>query len=139
MSQPNRPRTLELLVRCAGSSLLAVAVEFALLNLLVAALHIYYLVGSAIASTGYFILNFVVNRRWAFRATHQRALPQLMRHVVVVAGGMALGLPLLWMMVGQIGLPLQLGWPAAGAVSFLLWTFPMNRWFTYRAAVAATA
>jgi len=130
---------LAALIRCAGSSLAAVAVEFALLNLLVSALHVYYLAGAALASTSYFVLNFLLNRRWAFRAGDAPALPQLLRHAVVAGGGMALGLALLWLMVGGAGLPLQLGWPAAGAVCFLLWTFPMNRWFTYRGAIATAA
>ena len=106
------------LIRCAGSSLCAVAIEYALLNLLVSALHVYYLAGAALASCVYFVLNFLINRRWAFRAGGAPALPQLVRHSVVVVGGMVLGLGLLRLLVGEVGLSLQLGWPAAGAVCF---------------------
>ena len=122
------------LFRCAGSSIAAVAVEFALLNLLVSVFHVFYLVGAGLASGVFLLINFLLNRHWAFRATRGRPWAQLARQAVVVGGGAAIGLPLLALLVGHVHLPYQVGWPIAGVVCFFSWTFPMNRFFTYRLA-----
>jgi putative flippase GtrA len=97
---------------------------------------VFYLVGAGIASGVFLLVNFLLNRRWAFRARHGRVWTQLFRQAVVVAGGSAIAIPLLWLFVGHIHLPYQVGWPAAGVVCFFSWTFPMNRFFTYPAAPA---
>lgn len=119
--------------------MLAVAVEFALLTLLVSKLHVAYLIGAAAAGVAYFVVNFLLNRRWAFRARRTPVLPQLVRHGVVAGGSTLLILPLLWLFVSEFGMPYQLGWVVAASVAFLTWTFPMHRWFTFRGAHALGA
>lgn len=130
---------MKTLVRCAGSSLAAVAFEFASLSLLVSVLHVFYLAGALIAGAAGFVISFVLNRRWAFRATDGSALRQIVRHGIVVGGGIALGTALMWLMVSHLGLPYQLGWLGGGAVVFLMWTFPMQRFFTYATPAVARA
>lgn len=127
-----RSHRLSSLLRCAGSSLVGFAIELALLTLLVSGLHVNYLIAAAFAGLAYLAINFVLNRRWAFRATRGRALFQLARHAFVVGGGMAFGLPLLWLFVSRFHLPYAIGWTLAGGFVFLSWTFPMHRAFTYR-------
>src|SRR5262249_60826857 len=122
------------MVRRAGASIAAVSVEFALLSLLVSVFHVFYLVGAAIASGAFLIVNFLLNRRWAFRALHGRVWKQLLRQAVVVAGGSAIAIPLLWLFVGHIHMPYQVGWPAAGVVCLFSLTVPMDRFLTYSAA-----
>lgn len=127
---------MKMLVRCAGSSLAAVALEFVILSLLVSICHVNYLVGSVIASVAGLVVCFVANRQWAFKAGAGAVLPQLVRHGFVVGGGLGLGLILMWLQVHGLGLPYQLSWLAAGSVVFFAWTFPMQRWFTFRLAPA---
>ena len=125
------------LVRCAGSSLAAVAVEFGLLTAFVSLFHIFYLAGALLAGVAGLLLAFLLNRRWAFADGRDRALPQLAKHVLVVAGGIGLGTALLWLAVSRLELPYQLGWLASGTIVFFAWTFPMQRFFTFRPATAA--
>jgi putative flippase GtrA len=122
------------ILRCATASLAGVAFEYGLLLLLVSTLHLHYLVGSVVAGAAYFAINFTVNRFWAFAAQRGRIGTQLGKHGAVTAVGMGVGNALLWLFVGKVGLPYQLGWLCAGPVSFLLWTFPMHRRYTFRAA-----
>jgi putative flippase GtrA len=125
------------MVRCAGSSLAAVAVEFGLLSALVSLFHIYYLAGALIAGAVGLLIAFVLNRRWAFvDGSGARAWRQLAKHVFVVAGGIALGMLLLWLGVSRLSLPYQLGWIASGTIVFFTWTFPMQRYFTFNVAPA---
>jgi putative flippase GtrA len=127
-------RLLPSLLRCAGSSLLAVAFELGLLILLVQVFHTYYLLAAVAAGALYAVLNFLVNRRWAFRSRHAAPWPQFARHLAVVGGGMALGTALLWLLVGRVGLPYPVGWGIGGSLCFLGWTFPMQRFFAYAPA-----
>jgi putative flippase GtrA len=142
---PERPATLarakirvklradmKALVRCAGSSLAAVAVEFGLLSLLVSLFHVFYLAGALISGVVGLLLAFVLNRSWAFSDGRARAWCQLAKHIFVVVGGIALGMFLLWIAVRHLSLPYQLGWIASGSIVFFVWTFPMQRFFTFR-------
>jgi putative flippase GtrA len=130
---------LKTLVRCAGSSVAGVTIEFGLLTLLVSGLHVFYLLGALISSLVYLGISFLLNRHWAFRANRGALAPQLLRHGLVSGTSMALGIPMLWLLVNKIGLPYQLAWSLGGLFSFLAWTFPMQRWFTYRPAPAVEA
>lgn len=130
---------MKTLFRCAGSSLAAVAVEFVLLTALVSLLHVHYTVGALIAGVTGCALCFVINRRWAFSARHGCAWRQLFRHAIVVGGGIALGMALMCLAVRGLGLPYQVSWLLGGSVVFVAWTFPMQRWFTFRTARATAA
>ena len=120
------------LVRCAGSSLAAVAVEFGLLTALVSLFHIFYLAGALIAGVVGLLLAFLLNRSWAFSDGRGGAWRQLAKHSVVVGGGIGLGALLLWVAVSHLSLPYQAAWLASGTVVFFAWTFPMQRFFTFR-------
>lgn len=133
------PGRMKTLVRCAGSSLAGVAAEFVLLSFLVSVLHLFYLVAATGAGVAGFVVSFVLNRRWAFDARHGSPWPQLVRHGVVVGGGLGIGLALMWLLVGGLGLPYQIGWLGGGALVFFAWTFPMQRFFTYRAPAPSRA
>ena len=124
------------LVRCAGSSLAAVAVEFGLLTALVSLFHIFYLAGALIAGVVGLLLAFLLNRSWAFSDGRGGAWRQLAKHSVVVGGGIGLGALLLWVAVSHLSLPYQVGWLASGSIVFFVWTFPMQRFFTFRAVPA---
>src|SRR5205814_5314554 len=104
--------------RCAASSLLGVAVEMALLMLMVQVFHAYYLYASVAAGACYAVLNFFVNRRWAFRTRRAALWPQLARHGLVVGGGILLGTTLLWLLAGDLHLPYQAAWLMAGGLCF---------------------
>jgi len=127
------------LFRCAGSSLAAVAVEFALLTFLGSIAHVFYLVAVLAAGVAGICVSFVLNRRWAFVACHAKARGQMVRHALVVIGGIALGMGLTWLLVSGAGMPYQVGWLGGGAVVFFVWTFPMQRFFAFRVPQPALA
>jgi putative flippase GtrA len=125
------------LVRCAGSSVAAVTIEFVLLLVLVSRLHIFYLAAALLAGLCGFAVSFVLNRAWAFEARSGCPKRQLCKHGLVVGGGLALGTALMWLLVTQLHLPYQVGWLGGGAIVFMGWTYPMQRFFTYAPATVA--
>lgn len=122
------------LIRCAGSSLAGVTVEFGILSLLVSLLHVFYLAAALVAGLAGLVISFALNRNWAFDGRTGSRWSQLVRHTVVVAGGVGLGMLPMWLAVSVLGLPYQVGWALGGTVVFLSWTYPMQRWFTFRPA-----
>lgn len=127
---------MKTLFRCAGSSLAGVTLEFGLLSLLVSLLHVSYLGAALVAGLAGFFVSFALNRSWAFDGRSGSALRQIVKHAVVVGGGIALGMLLMWLQVAHLGLPYQIGWLLGGSVVFFAWTFPMQRWFTFAPALA---
>jgi putative flippase GtrA len=126
--------SMKTLLRCAGSSLATVTLEFGLLSLLVA-LRVPYVAAGIIAGVVGFFISFLLNRSWAFAAGDGPPLRQLVRHGLVVGGGIGIGTVLMWLQVSFLGLPYQLGWMVGGSIVFIMWTFPMQRWFTYAPAL----
>jgi putative flippase GtrA len=126
---------MKTLVRCAGSSLAGVTLEFGLLSLLVSLLHVGYLVAALAAGIAGFFVSFLLNRSWAFDGRHGSPTRQLVKHALVVGGGIGLGTVLMWLQVAHFGLPYQVGWLLGGSVVFFTWTFPMQRWFTFAPAL----
>lgn len=127
---------MKCLFRCAGSSLAGVTLEFGILTLLVSVLHVFYLAAAVAAGLVGLAISFILNRNWAFAARSGSSRRQLLRHAAVVGGGVALGMVPMWLTVTCLGLPYQLGWVIGGVVVFLTWTYPMQRWFTFRPAPA---
>jgi putative flippase GtrA len=122
------------LVRCAGSSVAAVTIEFFLLLLLVSRLHVFYVAAAVMAGLTGLVVSFVINRRWAFEGRRGCPKRQLCKHGVVVGGGVALGTGLMWLLVTLLHFPYQVGWLGGGALVFMGWTYPMQRFFTYAPA-----
>lgn len=134
-----RKRVSPALVRCAATSLAAVAVEFVLLTFFVSVLHMHYLTAAIVSTAVYLLVTFILNRRWAFamRGPRREAALQLARHLGVAGIGLGLALVQMRFFIHTIGMPYQLGWAAAGCVNFGAWTWPMSRFFTFRAGRAA--
>ena len=131
--------SMKALLRCAGSSLAGVTLEFGLLSLLVTVLHLSYLAGTLMAGVAGFFVSFLLNRSWAFDGRRGSATRQICKHAAVVGGGLALGTLLMWLQVAHLGLPYQVGWLVGGSVVFFAWTFPMQRWFTFAPAHTVSA
>ena len=92
----------------------------------------HYLSGAIVATSAYLVINFVINRLWAFRAAAAASVKrQLAKHIGVAAIGAGLGIALLRFFVHTVGLPYQLGWMFSGFIGFGTWTYPMSRLFTF--------
>jgi putative flippase GtrA len=127
------------LVRCAGSSVAAVTLELGLLLVLVSVLHLFYLAAAVLAGLCGFVVSFLINRVWAFEGRRGCPKRQLCKHAIVVGGGIALGTLLMWLLVSRLHLRYEVGWLGGGALVFVGWTYPMQRFFTYAPATISSA
>lgn len=122
--------------RYAATSALATATDFALAY----CLHRF---GTSPASSTFVGcvagggVAFALSRRWTFQAGSGRALPQLLRFLLVWATSALLnssGVPALLPWVGSFAV----AWAFVRAAVYLGWNYPLSRWFVFSAEKAET-
>jgi putative flippase GtrA len=117
--------------RYAATSALATATDFALAGSLhsagvgaAAATFVGCVAGGAVA--------FRLSRGWTFQAGSSRALPQVLRFLLVWATSALLnstGVPALLGWVDSFAL----AWTSVRALVYLGWNYPLSRWFVFSA------
>ena len=123
--------TLALLVRHQAGSIVATLVDFAVMIALVSFAGAGPAVGTAVGAASGGFVNFLLGRRWIFRATEQHAAPQVGRYALVSLGSLVLNT------CGMHALASVMHYPyvaARLAVSFtvsVLWNFPLQRHFVF--------
>jgi putative flippase GtrA len=121
--------------RYAATSALSTATDFALASALHAAGATAWLatfVGCVAGGS----VTFGLSRRWTFRATGSRALPQLLRFLFVWATSALLnstGVPTVLRWVTSF----SLAWAIVRAAVYLGWNYPLSRWFVFATSKAA--
>lgn len=118
--------------RAALSSLIATAADAGtvlLLSLLVSVLPLAgaTLLGCAVGA----LLNFNLNRSWAFQAQAGPWAGQALKYVLVSASSALLNAALVHGLVTQGALPDVAAWLFARGLSFLIWTYPLFRWYVF--------
>jgi putative flippase GtrA len=122
--------------RASISSLVATAVDAVVYQgLLFVWLGRYGFAAAAAAVAGA-IMNFLLNRQWAFPATEQSALIQAARYVVVSTLTFVLLRLMLWLFIEVVGTGMRIAWIPAKILAFLLVSYPMQRWWVFRARAA---
>lgn len=132
-----RAGMLAMIGRHQVASLLATGVDFAGMVLAVELLHLAPAVGALIGAACGAITNFQLGRHWTFRARHESAGSQAVRYAIVSAASAGLNA------LGEYAAHDVLGLHYVGArvvvatLVSLLWNFPMQRYFVFRAAPPA--
>jgi putative flippase GtrA len=115
--------------RYALTSALATVTDFALASCL-------HALGSSAAVATFFgcvaggLVAFALSRRWTFQAGAGRALPQILRFLLVWATSALLnssGVPALLSWVTSF----PLAWSVVRAAVYLGWNYPLSRWFVF--------
>lgn len=117
--------------RYAATSALATATDFAIAGSL-------HGVGASAALATFLgcvaggVVSFTLSRQWTFQAGARRALPQVLRFLVVWATSALLnssGVPALLGVVGSF----PVAWALVRAAVYLGWNYPLSRWFVFSA------
>ena len=113
------------------TSVFTTALDLATLAGLVELLHVNYVVATFLGTLVGCTSNFVINRHWSFEAADGRAHWQLVRFVPVQAGSSALHTVGVWLVTAIGGLPYLASKLVVSAVVYLVWNYPMNRYFVF--------
>jgi putative flippase GtrA len=122
--------------RASISSLVATAVDAAAYQALLFVWLGHYGLAAATAAVAGAITNFLLNRQWAFSATEQSALVQAARYVVVSTLTFVCLRLMLWLFIEVMAAGMRVAWLPAKILAFLLVSYPMQRWWVFRARAA---
>jgi putative flippase GtrA len=121
--------------RSIATSIFSTAVDFATLLSLTQIVD--YRIATAIGTIVGFLTNFTINRYWAFEASEGALHWQFVRVLPVQAGSTLWQTLGMWLAVGTIGLHLTMAKIVVSALVYLVWNYPMNRYFVFRGKPAA--
>jgi len=121
--------------RSVATSIFSTAVDFATLLGLTQVVD--YRIATAIGTIVGFLTNFTINRYWAFEASQGALHWQFVRVLPVQAGSTLWQTLGMWLAVGTIGLQLVFAKITVSALVYLVWNYPMNRYFVFGGKPAA--
>jgi putative flippase GtrA len=113
------------------TSLLTTALDFATLLGLTELAGINYVLSTWIGTVVGSLANFTINKFWAFSAREAPALPAFGRFVVVQSGASALQTVGVWLLTRFGRLPYPASKLLVAAAVYLVWNYPLNRWFVF--------
>lgn len=117
--------------RSVMTSIFTTALDFGSMMGLVELVHVDYVIATFVGTIVGFLANFTINRYWAFEA-HAGSLGwQFVRVLPVQAGSSGLQTLGVWVFDRFIGLRYWVAKIVVSALVYLVWNYPMNRWFVF--------
>ncbi|MFT3697465.1 MAG: GtrA family protein [Kofleriaceae bacterium] len=112
-------------------SIFTTALDFATSILFVEAFGLNHELAVFIGTVIGFLANFSLNRWWAFEAHEGHLGWQFVRVLPVQAGSSALRPAIVWVFE-KLAIKYWIANLVAAAIVYLVWNYPMNRWFVFR-------
>ena len=123
--------------RSVMTSIFTTALDFGTMMGLVELFHVDYVLATFFGTIVGFLANFAINRHWAFEA-HGGAIGwQFVRVLPVQAGSTGLQTVGVWIFDRFIGLRYWVAKIVVSALVYLLWNYPMNRFFVFGRKIEA--
>jgi putative flippase GtrA len=125
--------------RSIVTSIFTTALDFGTLMGLVELVHVDYVIATFVGTIVGFLSNFAINRHWAFEAHEGPLHWQFVRVLPVQAGSTGLQTFGVWVFGRFVGLRYWLAKLVVSALVYLLWNYPMNRYFVFGRRIEASA
>jgi putative flippase GtrA len=122
---------LGLLLRHQTASVVATVIDFAVMITLVSVVGAAPAVGTAIGAASGGVVNFLLGRRWIFRATAYHPAPQAGRYAMVSLGSLVLNTCGVHVLAGVMHYPYVAARLAVSFAVSVLWNFPLQRGFVF--------
>ena len=119
------------LKRSVVTSLFTTALDFATLTALVELFHLNYVIATFLGTVVGSASNFLINRQWAFEARAGSAHWQFARFLPVQAGSSGLQTLGVWLFTEQTRLKYFSSKMLVAVIVYLIWNYPMNRFFVF--------
>ncbi len=126
-------------VRNTLVSVFTTALDFFVLITLVELFGVNYVFATFCGTVAGAISNFLINRHWSYEATHGAAHWQLVRFLPVQVGSSALHTVGVWMFTALVHLPYLGSKLVTATLVYLVWNYPMNRYFVFPKSTEAPA
>jgi putative flippase GtrA len=113
------------------TSLFTTALDFGTLIGLTEEVGVNYVLATWIGTVVGSLSNFTINKLWAFYAHDVPAVPAMTRFVLVQIGASGLHTGGVWLLTRFAGLPYPTSKLVVAAVVYLVWNYPLNRYFVF--------
>jgi putative flippase GtrA len=120
------------LLRHQTGSVIATAVDFSVMIALVSLAGAAPAAGTAAGAACGAIVNFMLGRRWVFRATQGKVAPQAVRYIVIATGSLLLNTGGVHLLAEVMLLPYVAARVAVSLGVSLCWNFPLQKIFVFR-------
>ena len=120
------------LLRHQTGSLVATAVDYGVMIALVGLGGALPAAGTAAGAASGGLVNFLLGRRWIFRATDDKTAPQAGRYLIVSLGSLLLNTAGVHVLAGLLEFHYVAARVAVSIAVSLLWNFPMQRTFVFK-------
>lgn len=121
------------LLRHQAGAVAATVVDYGVMIAMVSAGGAPPAAGTAAGATCGGVTNFVLGRRWVFRATHHRTAPQAGRYALVSFGSLLLNTAGVHVLASWLHLQYVAARVVVSLLVSVLWNFPMQRTFVFKA------
>jgi len=118
-------------LRSLLTSLFTTALDFGTLVGLTELAHVNYVLSTWLGSVAGALVNFMINKQWAFSARHAPTGPAFGRFLIVQAGASGLHTLGVWLFTRFGRLPYPASKAIVAALVYLSWNYPLNRWFVF--------
>jgi putative flippase GtrA len=129
---------LALLGRHQVASVVSTVVDFGVMTAVVELLHLSAVLGTLVGATCGAITNFQLGRHWVYGVRHEQVGGQAARYILVSAGSAGLNALGEYTLHDRLGLHYFAARAFVSVLVSLLWNFPMQRYFVFRAASRGT-
>jgi putative flippase GtrA len=119
------------LLRHQAGAAVATVVDFTMMVALVSLAGAAPALGTALGAAAGGTVNFILGRRWIFRATSEHASPQAGRYAAVSLGSLLLNAGAIHLLAGRLHYPLVAARVGVALTVGLLWNYPMHRTFVF--------
>ena len=113
------------------SAFLATIIDFGTLTFWVEVIHGFYPIGVALGAFAGTVVNFLVNRYWAFQATNAPIQKQALRYLLVSAGSLSLNTAGVYAVTELTGLFYLKSKLLVSLAVALFFNYPLHRYFVY--------
>jgi putative flippase GtrA len=120
--------------RHQAGAVVATAVDFTVMIVFVSVAGAPPELGTAVGAATGGVTNFVLGRRWVFRATDRHPLPQAGRYFVVSLGSLLLNTAGVHVLASVLHFQYVAARVAVSFLVSLFWNFPMQRTFVFGAS-----
>jgi putative flippase GtrA len=118
--------------RSVLTSIATTSLDFIVLAGLVELAGVNYVLATALGSLVGSTSNFLINRRWAFRARDGHLGHQAARYVAAQLGSASLHTSGVWLLTRFGGVRYLVAKVVVATLAYLVWNYPVNRYWVFR-------
>jgi putative flippase GtrA len=126
--------SLRTFARSNVTSLITTSLDFATLASLASGLGVNYVLATWLGTVVGSLANFLINKYWAFDARDTPGMAELPRFVLVQVAASAFHTGGVWLLTRHVGLHYLESKLITALAVYLLWNYPLNRFFVFRTA-----